>query len=99
MNQEEFELLKQLVTLQKKTLRTQQFILGVFVVVVVCLAGTCVVIFPKMMDLLKTLEDVLNNIQPTIEGLNNFDYSTLNQTMSELKDAISSLNNVLNIFH
>lgn len=99
MNQEELELLKQLVTLQKKTLRTQQFILGVFVVVVVCLAGTCVVIFPKMMDLLKTLEDVLNNIQPTIEGLNNFDYSTLNQTMYELKDAISSLNNVLNIFH
>ncbi len=99
MNQEELELLKQSVTLQKKTLRTQQFILGVFVVVVVCLAGACVVIFPKMMDLLKTLEDVLNNIQPTIEGLNNFDYSTLNQTMYELKDAISSLNNVLNIFH
>lgn len=99
MNQEELELLKQSVTLQKKTLRTQQFILGIFVVVAVCLAGAFVVIIPKMMNLLKTLEDVLNNIQPTIEGLNNFDYSTLNQTMSELKDAISSLNNVLNIFH
>lgn len=99
MNQEELELLKQSVTLQKKTLRTQQIILGVFVVVVVCLVGACIVILPKMMNLLKTLEDVLNNIQPTIEGLNNFDYSTLNQTMSELKDAISSLNNVLNIFH
>ncbi len=99
MNQEELELLIQTVTLQKKTLRTQQIILGIFVVVVICLAGACFLVVPKIMNLLKTLEDVLNNIQPTIEGLNNFDYSTLNQTMSELKDAISSLNNVLNIFH
>ncbi len=99
MNQEELELLKETVMLQKKTLRTQQIILVVFVVVVIGVVGACFIVVPKIMNLLKTLEDVLNNMQPTIEGLNNFDYSTLNQTMSELKDAISSLNSVMNIFH
>ncbi len=99
MNQEELDLLKQTVILQKKTLRTQQILLSVVIIAMIGLASACVVVLPKIMNLFKTLEDVLNNIQPTIEGLNNFDYSTLNQTMSELKDAISSLNSVLNIFH
>ncbi len=98
MNNEELELLKQTLAVQKKTLKTQQIILGILLIIIVGLVVGCVIVGPKVMNLLKSLEDVLNNIQPTINGLNNFDYDTLNQTMSELKDAIGSLSGVLSIF-
>lgn len=98
MNNEEFELLKQTLAVQKKTLKTQQFILVILLLAIVGVVAGCIVVVPKVMTLLQSLEDVLNNIQPTIQGLNNFDYDTLNQTMSELKEAIGGLSSLLSIF-
>ena len=57
-----------------------------------------IVILPKLSAMLSHMQTLIDELQPTIDGFNQFDYETLNTTLSELKDAISSMNRFLSVF-
>lgn len=89
----------EIITLLKKQLffqRLTTILLFIFIIGMI-IAG--VIITPKLLDIYHKTTELVDQLQPTIEGLNNFDYATLNSTLSDLKSAIDSLNGVMSIFH
>ena len=92
------ELLKQSIEIQKKTLKTQQIIIGILLILIAGIVVGGIVIFPKISAMVSHMQTLIDELQPTIDGFNQFDYETLNTTLSELKDAISSMNRFLSVF-
>ncbi len=99
MNQEEIELLKQTLAEQKKTNKTLTMLLLIVCIVLVGIIVCGVLLLPKILGLISALHTTLDELQPAISGINNFDYDSLNASVSQLKDAITSLNNFLSVFH
>lgn len=102
---EQIRLLKEMIQEQKESQKIQKFILILLSAVVVCTVIACIVILPKVTEVMSTAYDTLihinqlmDDIQPTLDGLNEFDYESLNQSLQQLKEAITSLNSVLSIF-
>lgn len=93
------ELLKQSIEIQKKTLKAQQIIIGILLILIACIVVGGIVILPKLSAMLSHMQTLIGELQPTIDGFNQFDYETLNTTLSKLKDAISSMNRFLSVFH
>lgn len=89
----------EIITLLKKQLFFQRITTILLFVLIVGLIIVGVIITPKILDLYQKIVELVDQLQPTIEGLNNFDYTTLNSTLSDLKTAIDSLNGVMSIFH
>lgn len=99
MNQEEIELLKQTLAEQKKTNKTLTILLGIVCIALVAIIVCGVILLPKILSLISALHTTMDDLQPAISGINNFDYDSLNASVSQLKDAITSLNNFLSVFH
>ena len=99
MNQEEIELLKQTLAEQKKANKILSIILGILLIGFVGIVVCGVIVLPKLTSLISSLKTTIDTLQPAITGINNFDYTSLNQSVSQLKDAISSLNSFLSVFH
>ena len=93
------ELLKQSIEIQKKTLKAQQIIIGILLILIAGIVVGGIVILPKLSAMLSHMQTLIGELQPTIDGFNQFDYEALNTTLSELKDAISSMNRFLSVFH
>lgn len=89
----------EIITLLRKQLFFQRITTILLFVLIVGLIIVGVIITPKILDLYQKIVELVDQLQPTIEGLNNFDYTTLNSTLSDLKTAIDSLNGVMSIFH
>lgn len=89
----------EIITLLRKQLFFQRITTILLFVFIVGLIIVGVIITPKILDLYQKTVELVDQLQPTIEGLNNFDYTTLNSTLSDLKTAIDSLNGVMSIFH
>lgn len=89
----------EMITLLKKQLLWQRITTLLLIIMLVGIVVCGIIVFPKIDTLYTTTSQLIDEIQPTIDGLNNFDYATLNSTLTDLKSAIDSLNGVLSIFH
>ena len=99
MNQEELDLLKENLEEQKKTNRILKIILGIIVMSVILIIIGCIFILPKITTLLDAFNEMTTQLQPIVSGMKDFDYTSLNEAISQLNDAISSLNRFLAVFH
>lgn len=89
----------EMITLLKKQLLWQRITTLLLIIMLVGIGVCGIIVLPKIEALYTTTSQLIDEIQPTIDGLNNFDYATLNSTLTDLKSAIDSLNGVLSIFH
>lgn len=89
----------EMITLLKKQLLWQRITTVLLLILIVGIVCGGLLVLPKIENLYNTTNELVNELQPTIDGFNNFDYTTLNSTISDLKTAVESLNGVMSIFH